>query len=74
MNMDKSLTNYLTYKTKNRWRSVSESGRDRIDVSFAYEGSLYIIYESLRPIAMQSNLDRKANIVDTMLTLIVPRV
>jgi len=55
------------------WRSVSESGREQIDFSFTYNGSLYVIYASLRPIATQSNHDTKPNIVDAPLTLILPR-
>jgi len=55
------------------WHSVSESGREHIDFSFAYKGSLYVIYASLRPIAMQSNHDAKPNIVDAPLMLILPQ-
>jgi hypothetical protein len=39
----------------------------------AYKGSLYVIYESLRPLAMQSNLDAKPNIFDAPLKLILAR-
>jgi hypothetical protein len=55
------------------WLSVLESGRERNDFSFAYNGCRSVIYESLRPIAMQSNHDAKPNIVDAPLTLILPR-
>ena len=52
------------------WCSVSESGREHITFSFAYNSSLYVIYECLWPIAMQINLDAKITIVDALLTLI----
>jgi hypothetical protein len=55
------------------WRWVSESGRERMEFSDAYKGSLYVVYESLRPIAMQSNQDAKPIIVDPPLILILPR-
>jgi len=48
-------------------------GRERIDLSIAYKGSLYVIYESLRPIAIQSNHDAKPNIVDPPLMFILPQ-
>jgi hypothetical protein len=56
------------------WHSLEESGRERIDFSFADTGSLYVIFESLWSIAMQSNHDAKPNIVDTSFTFISPRV
>ena len=55
------------------WRVVSESGRDSIAFSFAFKGSLYVIYEFLWPIAMQSNHDAKPNIGDAPLALILPQ-
>jgi hypothetical protein len=48
-------------------------GRERINFSFAYIGSLNIVYESLGRIAMQINHDAKPNIMDTPLSLILPR-
>jgi hypothetical protein len=75
--MAKSLINYMTYKTKNRstiFGSDSELGRECINYSFAYKDSLYVIYESLRPIGMQSDHDDKPNIIDSPLTLILPQV
>jgi len=56
------------------WRSVSESGWERILSSFANKISLYGIYECLRPIAKQSNHDAKPNIVDALLMLILAQV
>ena len=55
------------------WRSVSESGGECFAVSCGYQGMLYVVYESLRPIAMQSNDEAKPNIFDALLTLILPR-
>jgi hypothetical protein len=55
------------------YRSVSESGSELIDISFAYEGILYVIHESRQPIAMQMNHDAKPNIIDTPLMLILPQ-
>jgi len=45
-------------------------GRGRIAFSLAFKVSLYVVYESLRPIAMQSTRDAKPNIVDAALSLI----
>jgi hypothetical protein len=47
-------------------------GREQIEFTFAYKGSVYVINESLRPIAMQSNDDATPNIADAPLTLILP--
>jgi hypothetical protein len=44
-----------------------------MDFSFASNGSQYVIYGSLRPIAMQSNDDAKPNIVEAPLTVILQR-
>jgi hypothetical protein len=53
--------------------SVSESGRKHIAPFLALIGRMYIIYECLQTIALKSNNDTKQNIVDTPLTLILPR-
>jgi len=71
--MAKSLKNWLTYKTKKSWHSIDaqfQNGAQSIAFSFAYKGSLYIIYECLQPIARQINQDANPNIVDAPLTLI----
>jgi len=59
----KSLINYQTYKTTNRSRSVEAQFQN-------LAGSLYLIYECLQLIVMQSNHDAQPNIVDAPLTLI----
>jgi len=78
MHQDGQVSDYLPDLQEQKsltlcWRSVSVSGRERIHFSFAYKGSLYVIYASLRPIAMQSNHDAEPNIVDAPLTLILTR-
>jgi hypothetical protein len=44
-----------------------------MDFSFASNGSQFVIYGSLQPIAMQSNDGAKPNIVEALLTVILPR-
>jgi len=50
------------------WHSFSESGRECIAFSFAYQGSVSIIYECLHTITTQVNHDTRPNIVDDPLT------
>jgi len=54
------------------WRSFSEWGRECVALSFAYKGGEYRIFEWPHPIAPQITQDAWPNIVDAMLTLILP--
>jgi len=54
-------------------RSFSEWGREGVTLSFAHTGNLYLIYDYLQPIATQITQDATPKIVDTPLTLILPR-
>ena len=53
-----------------RWRSLSEWGRECVAFSFAYKGSLSLIYERLHPIATQIAQEVRPKIIDSPLTLI----
>jgi hypothetical protein len=52
------------------WRSFSEWGRECVTFSFAYNCSLYLIYEHLHPIAAQMTQGARPKIIDSPLTLI----
>jgi hypothetical protein len=45
---------------------------ENIDISIAYQGSLYVVYAPLRLIAVQTYHDAKENIVVAPLTIILP--
>jgi hypothetical protein len=52
------------------WRSFSEWGKECVTFSFAYKGSLYLIYERLHPIATQMTQDARPQIIGSPLTII----
>jgi len=55
---------------KLHWQSFSRWGEEHDVFSFSYNGSQYIVYDCLQPVALQITQDTQPTIVGALLTLI----